>query len=187
MPTVIPSIRLIRYSVAADYNDNEHQSYPIKVLAIGTNIPSEIFVYHSGKAGDPIEGDLFEAVASPNQLDEIAKNKPEPGTPYYRRQVCEFNARSAQEAEDIWTKIQEDVLELVDNYASQATLAVQAVIIADGEIAQDSLANDGTQRVYGGEAAPNGLVIAEGPALYIQDDGTVWTKPAGSIGNTGWI
>lgn len=41
--------------------------------------------------------------------------------------------------------------------------------------------------VFGGAEEPNGNVEAEGPAVYIQDNGKIWVKPAGSTGTTGWI
>jgi len=103
------------------------QAWPITIVAVGEDIDSEVFIYHVQKDGDPLEGDIFEAVASPQQIYEVPKT---PGAatsentqvPYYRRDTVEFLARSAQEADDIWRIVNEDVEILVRDFNAGATL-----------------------------------------------------------------
>ncbi len=115
----------------------KQQAWPITIVAVGEDMDSEIFVYHVQKAGDPLEGDIFEAVASPQQMFEIPKT---PGAatsedeqiPYYRRSVLEFLARSSKEAEDIWAKVNEEVEILVrDMNSGNTLLGVERIVYSD--------------------------------------------------------
>ena len=121
-------IKLTRFvSSDASLPDARRQAWPIAILAEGTNIDDNIFVYHVGRPDDPIPGDRFECVASPNQMFEIPKNQgvsltTQTQIPYYRVNVLEYIARSAEEAEDIWTKVQDEVFWLVKNFNSALTL-----------------------------------------------------------------
>lgn len=113
------------------------QAWPITIVAVGEDIDSEVFVYHVQKDGDPLVGDIFEAVASPQQIYEVPKT---PGAatsentqvPYYRRDTVEFLARSAQEANDIWRIINEDVEILVRDFNAGATLlGVERIVYSE--------------------------------------------------------
>lgn len=110
----------------------QRQAWPVSVLAQGVNIDDHIFVYHVGKADDPIQGDRFEAVASVNQMYEIPKNQgvsltTQTGIPFYRSNVVDYVARSAVEADEIWNKIVEEVEWLVKNWNSALKLKATTV------------------------------------------------------------
>lgn len=115
----------------------QRQAWPVTILAEGVNMDEHIFVYHVGKAEDPIPGDRFECVASVNQMYEIPKNQgvsltTQTGIPYYRSNVLEYVARTAEEAEEIWTKVQQEVEWLVKNWNSALRLkAISSVEISE--------------------------------------------------------
>jgi hypothetical protein len=128
------TIKLTKF-VSQDENlpDAQRQSWPVQILAEGTNIEDHIFVYHVGTQNDPLQGDRFECVASVNQLYEIPKNQgvsltTQTGIPYYRSNVLSYVARSASEAQTIWTDVVTEVEWLVKNW--NASLKLQAVEFA---------------------------------------------------------
>ena len=115
------SLTLTRSAVAETEPVPGQHSWPLEVTAVSTtvNFPSEIFVYHASMGDDPLVGDLFECVASLNQLYEIGLtpvDTEEETIPYYRSDTLTFSCRSAQEAEDLWIKIQADSLDLLNNF-----------------------------------------------------------------------
>lgn len=115
----------------------QRQAWPVTIMAEGDNMDEHIFVYHVGRAEDPIPGDRFECVASVNQMYEIPKNQgvsltTQTGIPYYRSNILEYVARSADEAEEIWNKVVEEVSWLVKNWnASLKLKAVSSVEISE--------------------------------------------------------
>jgi hypothetical protein len=118
--------------------DTRRQAWPVSILAEGIDIDDNIFVYHVGKADDPLHGDKFEAVASVNQMFELPKSQGvsvtlETGIPFYRHNVLEYVARSAEEAERIWKEVVKEVELLVRNWDSANRLrgADFAVITSD--------------------------------------------------------
>ena len=120
-----PSIELIRF-------EPKHipqppaglGSYLLIVRATGKLIPSEIFVYHEHPGGknNPYSGDVFEAIATPRQIEELPINRPyaEPDSndyiPFYRRNQLELYFLSLAELDDFWQQLQSEVSLLVDNY-----------------------------------------------------------------------
>jgi len=139
------SIKLIKYmSEALTGQPANQQVWPISITAEGIDMPSEIFVYHIAVAGSAFDGDIFECVASPPQLHELPANQAAPisedyQVPFYRRNICEFFARSASEAQRIWEVIQEDVAILVrDVNASNTLTAVEVAAVTEEAIVQES-------------------------------------------------
>lgn len=116
-------IELVRYDVDKP-KDDLLSSYPLIIRATGYNIDSEIFIYHAISKESPYSGDTFEAIAAPNHLEELPKNKPyinaltNESVPYYRRNQIEVLCRSTKELEKIWKTMQGEVASLVDNYAA---------------------------------------------------------------------
>lgn len=115
------SLSLTRSTVVSTEPLPGQHTWPLEVTAVSTtpNLPSEIFVYHSSMGDDPLVGDLFECVASLNQLDEIGLTPVDTELetiPYYRSAALTFSCRSAQEAEDLWMKVQADALDLLNNF-----------------------------------------------------------------------
>ena len=104
--------------------------YLLEVQAVNAvGMSSKIFVYHRGSV-NPDTGefqDIYEAVASPAQMDEIPPDAPySPDgltqVPYYRTDLCQFVTRTVEELDELWTIIQEDVADLVDCLNKLATL-----------------------------------------------------------------
>tara|TARA_B100000579_G_scaffold431498_1_gene446657 strand:- start:12238 stop:13104 length:867 start_codon:yes stop_codon:yes gene_type:complete len=133
-------IALTRYEVDKPKEDLL-SSYPLVVRAVGLNIPSEIFVYHAVSGETPYEGDTFEAVATPNHLEELPKNKPyvssmtSEAIPYYRRNQIELLFRSAKELELVWRVIKKEVADLVENYKALNSLKkIETVEIDENKI-----------------------------------------------------
>ncbi|NDG53460.1 MAG: hypothetical protein EBY39_10620 [Flavobacteriia bacterium] len=120
-----PSIELIRY-------EPKHipqppaglGSYLLIVRATGKLIPSEIFIYHEHPGGknNPYSGDVFEAIATPRQIEELPINRPYAAPdsndyiPFYRRNQLELYFLSLAELDDFWQQLQSEVSLLVDNY-----------------------------------------------------------------------
>ena len=109
----------------------KQQTWPLVVTCVtsdATTAPSEIFVYHVGAGVDG--SDLFEVVASVQQLKEIGKNPVTVGDrkiPYFRCATMRYDCRSAAEADYLWEDIQEDAAELVENLIAAKTLIAQEV------------------------------------------------------------
>jgi len=134
------SIKLTRFvPVFHDLPDSRRQAWALSILAEGINMDDHVFVYHLGKSDDPIGGDKFECVASPNQMIELPRRYAMNLTtntmiPFYRYNLLEYVCRSASEALELWNKIVEEVNDLVENL--NASLILQATEFAEitGEI-----------------------------------------------------
>jgi hypothetical protein len=101
---------------------NQHV-WPLKVTATSNQagLSSKMFVYHAEWGDDPYVGDIFECVASVQQMTEIPEDEPGLGEgenqmPYYRTAELLFHCRSPEEAEDLLEKVQADVKDLLQNY-----------------------------------------------------------------------
>jgi len=101
---------------------NQHV-WPLVITAVSSQsgLSSKIFVYHAEWGDDPYQGDVFECVASVQQMTEIPEDAPGGGegdnqTPYYRSDVLSFHCRSADEASDLLKKVQADVKDLLQNH-----------------------------------------------------------------------
>lgn len=136
------SIVLTLYSVLPEgFMTGTQHAWPLKVVAASTTegLPAEIFVYHRGAGdplaapGDPYPGDRCETIASVHQLQELPAGAPAaPGevsqTPFYRASTAFFYCRSLEEAAEVWTIIQEDARDLLENYLAAQQLGVSAVV-----------------------------------------------------------
>ena len=131
------SLQLVRSALAVTEPVPGQHTWPLQVVATSTTtgLPSEIFVYHAALDDDPIQGDIFECVASIHQLDEIGLTPVEDtgdgvSIPYYRSATLLFNCRSPEEAEDLWVKVQADALDLLNNVKSLDTLVdIETIIL----------------------------------------------------------
>ena len=103
--------------------------WPLSITAKSAiaGLDSEIFVYHAALNDDPYEGDIFECVASVQQMTELPKDAAcIEGTlvvPYYRSKTMSHNAESLAAALELWEEIKEDVNDLVNNW--QALVRVE--------------------------------------------------------------
>lgn len=127
------SYTLTRQSVAAiHYDDCNRHVWPLLVTATSSNtLSAKIFVYHAQKLQGTDTSDVFECVASVQQLRDLPADQPvaNPPTPYYRKSSLEVHCRSPQEAEELWVEIQKDVQDLLNNEASRAHLAASETVI----------------------------------------------------------
>ena len=82
-------------------------------------------------------GDVFEAVASVQQMLDIPENRAsytedaDLAIPYYRTDTVTFYARSPVEAESLWTSIKEDVNDLTRNWVAQTNTTETFVSTGD--------------------------------------------------------
>jgi len=82
---------------------------------------NSIFVFHANAgptAADGSHNDLFSAVCSLSQIDELGLAA-QVERPFYRQPSVTLLLRSEQEAMDVWTAIADDVQDLVDNARAQ--------------------------------------------------------------------
>jgi len=121
-------IGLIREALEVQEIANQHV-WPLKVTAISSiaDLPSKIFVYHAAMNDDDFMGDVFEVIASVQQLTEIPEDSPgviddNLQVPYYRRDTLLYHCRYPEEAEDLWEKVQEEVIMLIRNWKSMQNL-----------------------------------------------------------------
>jgi hypothetical protein len=108
--------------------------WPLKVVATASaGVDPKIFVYHSEVGQDPYQGDTFECVASVPQLSEIPEDAPATLEgrliPYYRKDVCEFNCRSAEELAEVWAVIQTSTENLVTNLKAFALIQPEETVV----------------------------------------------------------
>jgi hypothetical protein len=135
------SIELTREIVKPSEDPVLKHVWKVRITAKGTGIESEVFVYHAAMDDDPIQGDIFEAVASVPQMNELPIDNPatiEGGQviPYYRKDVLEYDARSPDQAEYIWDSVQKDIGDLVENFNSAQNLTGVEVVNITGRSAQ---------------------------------------------------
>lgn len=129
------SITLQRESVSPSQAPPRQHTWPLRIIATSNlaGLSSKIFVFHAALSDDLIKGDVFEAVASVSQLMELPEDTPITGgdviVPFYRLDRLEWFCHSAEEAEDLWNKIQEDVQDLVNNFRSKENLESSEVIV----------------------------------------------------------
>lgn len=121
-------ISLTRSGLDTEDKEGQHV-WPLKVIATSseTGLGSKIFVYHAAMSDDAYEGDIFECVASMQQMKDIPEDSPalEDDTyvvPYYRTNSFVVDCRSPEEAEELWEAVKEDVGDLITNFRSLATL-----------------------------------------------------------------
>jgi len=134
------TISLTRYQSEYTVTNSGSPMYPLKVLAEGVDMPSEIFVYQLKGNGDPFNQDVFRCVASVFDLYEFPVQSVIQTTdllqiPYYRSSIATFYCRSAEELEELWQAIKADTSDLVKNFnASERLLAVDSTTITETDI-----------------------------------------------------
>jgi hypothetical protein len=121
------NITLTRESVTS-FEGNGRHVWPLKVTAVSTvpDLDSNIFVYHYSGGADPYQGNVFECVASLPQMHDIPVNAPDMSVdevvPYFRRSTLFVVCRSPDEADAVWTSVQADVQDLIDNHRALSRL-----------------------------------------------------------------
>jgi hypothetical protein len=108
-------------------------SWPLKIVAVSTvaGLSSKMFVYHAAMGVDDFDGDVFECVASLSQMTELppdhaaaSSGEGDEVVPYYRTDTVNFICRCADEADELWEKIQGDVQDLLANHRAAQQLDV---------------------------------------------------------------
>jgi len=115
----------------------EKSMWSLSVTAVGTNIVSEVFVYQAVPVTEPVPGDRYQCVASVLELkslpvvagfDKLRKRDGIYQTPYYRTATVTFACYSADELDQTWQTIQDQVQRLVDNYNQWQSLQTQETV-----------------------------------------------------------
>jgi hypothetical protein len=142
-------------------------SWPLTIVATGTNIDSNIFVYQlAGSSFESIPGDTFSCVASTSQLNELptsAAAAKAAATPFYRQSTMTVICRSAAEANYVWEQVQEDVDDLINNYNAAALLVPANVITLDGS----GTTTPSTNSFFTLTAYPAGIITIQGQTTTI--------------------
>jgi hypothetical protein len=100
----------------------EATAWPVTIVAeaIDPSYDPAIFVYHASCGDDSYEGDVFECVASVQQLAELPKDAATKEAdlliPYYRTVTMTHNTTSPEAALELWEAIKEDVEDLEGNW-----------------------------------------------------------------------
>jgi hypothetical protein len=145
-----PATITLTESMSETLSIGEQSSWPVNVTALGAGMPSEIFIFQIVPANDYLPGDRYQCVASVSQLQELPivsgiRDKDREGEqesprrssrsqfdiPYYRASFLEIVCHSAGEAQELWTRLQDEVQRLVDNYNQWQTMqTVDTVVIS---------------------------------------------------------
>jgi len=130
------SLTLTRQSVTDQAAVGNQHVWPLGVTAVSTTdgLASEIFVYHAAMGDDPVNSlDLFECVASLPQMYEIGLSpilhEGEYSVPYYRSSIATFACRSAEDADSLWVKIQDDATDLHNNFNYFESLSTEETVV----------------------------------------------------------
>jgi hypothetical protein len=120
------------------FGSANQQTWPLRITcsAPPTGLDASIFVYHAVSLATSAPQDAFECIASVEQMRELPLNNPTTGSdgqavPYYRLAVLTVNCRSAQEADELWGKVQEDANELLVNFAAMLDLVASETVTVD--------------------------------------------------------
>lgn len=106
----------------------------LKVTAVSTEpgLGSEIFVYHAKDLDVATEGDIFEVIASPMQMEDLPINNPvvvdDVTVPFYRLNEVSLVFSNYDQLEDAWRIIQEDTTYLIEQYRLTNTLELVETI-----------------------------------------------------------
>lgn len=129
---------LTRKGIKHEQYEGTH-AWPMEVSAnTPEGAPDAIFVYHASGDDDPYEGDVFEAVASVQQIRDLPENAPAHDdngqlVPYYRKAKAVFMTRSPSEAEELWQAIIDDVDDLTRSLAAVDRAATQETHTSTGD------------------------------------------------------
>jgi hypothetical protein len=124
------SITLTKYGWDIEALDASQTGYPLRIVAVGTEMPSEIFVYqddpHTNEEFFSNIAALYEMVDLPTAAEyELLV---EPAVPYFRDSEVTLYFPSIQEAETVLEQVQQDIKRLVDDYNRLPFLAEQETI-----------------------------------------------------------
>lgn len=118
-------------------------AWPLRVEAIGIDMPSEVFVYQMVSSEDPVPGDVYSCMASVTQLQElpVGARLPTDGSyqiPFYRRSSMEVFCDHPDDVAKVWEYIQVRAAELVKALKQMDFLyaAEEAVVTPDGTTLQ---------------------------------------------------
>ena len=126
-------IDIIRYPLVTQVEEDKvYWLFKLKAVPKSGNMPHKIFVHHAAMNDDRYEGDIFEAICSVQQLedlpDDVAMESVEGQVlPYYRSDMMACLVESLEEADDLWECIKEDVSELVDQFGGTTEFFNQAL------------------------------------------------------------
>lgn len=123
------AITLTRNALDWEENQAGQHVWPLLVSATSDDgLTANIFVYHVQP--DPEVDSIFSCVASLPQLSEIGLT-PSTNTPFFRQDTLRFDCRSPEEAQELWTLVEQDVRDLVWNYQWAEGLDIdEAVVIS---------------------------------------------------------
>jgi hypothetical protein len=158
-------------------------AWPLKIVAEGFDIPSEIFVY---QVSDPTArekglNDLFQCIASGVQLEELGTSAPLATSegqqiPFYRVKEAVLFFDSPEDLEKGWERIKDDVGQLVRTYNSLQTLYGSESVTVDGAGVQ----------VTPAVLSPISIQISYHPCGTVTLDGESQGIDAEDITNPGW-
>jgi hypothetical protein len=130
------SIQLVEFLGAPKAVSGNQFTWPLTIIAIGTSIDSNVFVYQlRGSPFDPIQGDIFSCVASPSQINELpasASAAVSMSTPFYRQSTMTVICRSPDEANYIWQQVQADINDLINNFNATTSLVPVNIVNISG-------------------------------------------------------
>ena len=113
-------------TVTADIVKWSTDDPPVLVVDTDSLLSPAIFVYHCGITGDP-DSDVFEAVASPIQLEQLPATRPTADAlltqPYYRQSSATIYCAYAQQAYDLWQELKVEAAILAEEWSRAQTLA----------------------------------------------------------------
>jgi hypothetical protein len=131
-------LTLTRHSLSAtaSLNGAAQHTWPLKIVCTpdnGSTLSPKIFVFHAVKPDVAGPEDVFEAVASVHQMQDIPIDQPhyvagDPTkcVPYYRLAELTWHCLSSAEADDLWEHIKADVTDLVGNQKALDNLKTES-------------------------------------------------------------
>lgn len=110
------SISLSRDQGAQAFLPGKRVGISQRLTAVGTDIASEIFVYAARRAAEPSDDTIYEFshIATLPELDyPVGEADLDGGIPWMRLATADLVHRTAEEAEETWELVQENVDSLV--------------------------------------------------------------------------
>jgi len=124
-----------RHSTSAEEAVNSRHQWPVRLVATNTSDDSSAFIFVMQSKVDDRIGDQFSCVASAIQMHDLPETEINSEGPFYR--VADFTilCRSADAAEEFYTKVMRAVQNLADNIDSSERLSsAETVVITPTEI-----------------------------------------------------
>lgn len=117
------NLTLQRYATVV----TDAQVWPLRVVAVGTDVSSNIFVMRTSPAGLD-SSPMFVGVASLSQMLETAEDAPAPGQTLYRVSDITLVCRSADAAQEAWTTLLDATQDLLNSIALSTSLNLQETV-----------------------------------------------------------